>query len=122
MRLSCINIPTPNAKRLANFYKKILGANIDETHGGPERIEIWFGNDKQNSVLLVATQDLEYRKSKTTACQGFEFYVSDVDAEYKRLIDLGIKINQHPKNLPWNYRYFHINDPDENGIDIVQKL
>ena len=62
MRLSCINIPTPNAKRLANFYKKILGANIDETHGGPERIEIWFGNDKQNSVLLVATQDLENLK------------------------------------------------------------
>ena len=27
-----------------------------------------------------------------------------------------------PCDLPWGYRYFHIKDPDGNGIDLVQKL
>ena len=122
MKLNCVNIPTPNAKRLADFYKKVLGANIDESHGGPQRIEIWFGYDKDSTVFLVATQDTKYKKTETTACQGFEFYVSDVEAEYNRIQELGIEIKEPPKDLPWGYRYFHLVDPDGNGIDIVQML
>lgn len=122
MKLNCVNIPTPNAKRLADFYQKVLGANIDESHGGPQRIEIWFGYDKDSTVFLVATQDTEYKKTETTACQGFEFYVSDVEAEYNRIQELGIEIKEPPKDLPWGYRYFHLVDPDGNGIDIVQML
>jgi uncharacterized glyoxalase superfamily protein PhnB len=55
-------------------------------------------------------------------CQGFEFRVDNVDAEYERLCALGIEIKEAPQDLSWGYRFFHIKDPDGNGIDIVQKL
>ena len=122
MKLTGINIPTSNAKRLADFYQKVLGANIDESHGGPQRIEIWFGDNKNSTVFLVASQDVKYKRPETTACQGFEFYVSDVEAEYNRIQELGIEIKEPPKELPWGCRYFHMVDPDGNGIDIVQAL
>ena len=122
MTLGAINLPTPDAKRLADFYRDICGANIDDTHGGPNRIEIRFGNKDSRTVCIVATQDTAYKKAETTACQGFEFSVCDANAEYKRIKTMGIEINEPPKDLPWGYRFFHIKDPDGNGIDIVQAL
>ncbi len=122
MKLSCINVPSPDAKRFAGFYQKVLGAVIDESHGGPNRIEIMFENANEKTVRIVATQDAEYKKIETTACQGFEFAVQDVDAEYERIQALGVVVKEPPKDLPWGYRYFNIKDPDGNSIDIVQAL
>ena len=122
MLLGCINVPTPNAAGLADFYHKVLGANVDDTHGGPDRIEIWFGNGEKHSVTIVASQDTEYKKAETTACQGFEFSVCNVNSEYERICALGVEINEPPRNLPWGYRFFTFKDPDGNSIDIVQKL
>ena len=122
MILTSINLPTPNARELANFYHKVLGANIDDSHGGPNRIEIWSGDRNEKTVCIVATQDIEYKKAKTTACQGFEFLVDDVDAIYERMQSLEIHTEESPRDLPWGYRFFNIKDPDGNGIDIVQKL
>ena len=122
MKLVSINLPTPNAKKLADFYHKVLGANIDDSHGGPTRIEIWFGDTGEKTIFITALQDAEYERPATEVCQGFEFSVRDVDKEYTRILDLGIEIKERPQDLPWGYRFFHIEDPDGNGIDIVQKL
>jgi len=122
MKLICINVPTPDTKRFSEFYQKVLGANIDESHGGPNRIEIWFGDKNERTVCIVASQDDKYEKSETTACQGFEFAVQNANEEYERILSLGIEIKESPKDLPWGYRYFNIKDPDGNGIDIVQAL
>jgi predicted enzyme related to lactoylglutathione lyase len=120
MRLNNINLPTPDAARLAAFYRDVLGARVDDSHGGPNRIEIWFGDE--STVCIVATQDAAYKKAETSACQGFELEVQNADAEYARVQALGIEVQEPPKNLPWGYRYFHIKDPDGNGIDLVQAL
>lgn len=122
MILSCINIPTPNARKLADFYHNVLGANVDDSHGGPNRIEIWFGDKDERTCFIVATQDKAYKKPVTTACQGFEFAVQDVNAEYERIRALGVEVKESPKDLPWGHRFFNIKDPDGNGIDIVQAI
>ena len=122
MKLVSVNLPTPDAKKLANFYHDVLGASIDDSHGGPGRIEIRFGEKDYSTVFIVATQDEDYERSATTACQGFEFSVQDANEEYKRILNLGIVVEEPPKDLPWGYRYFHIKDSDGNGIDLVQKL
>ena len=122
MILASINLPTPNARKLADFYHKVLGANVDDSHGGPNRIEIWFGDRDEKPVGIVANQDESYKRQETDTCQGFEFSVQDADAEYARMLDLGVEIEKLPQDLPWGYRYFHIKDPDGNGIDIVQEL
>ena len=56
------------------------------------------------------------------ACQGFEFRVADADEEYKRIQGLGVEVKEPPQDLPWGYRYFHIKDPEGNGIDIVAQI
>ena len=121
-RLVCINIVTADPKRLAAFYQDVLGAQIEESHGGPNRIEIWFGPKNDSTVCIVANYDAGFQKQTYHACQGFEFRVDDVDGAYERICALGIKAEEAPRDLPWGFRFFHIKDPDGNGIDLVQAL
>lgn len=121
-KLVCINIVSPDPKRLADFYQNILGADINEEYGGPHRIEIWFGERNENTTCIVVNYDENFTPQTVNACQGFEFRVADADAEYKRIRDLGVEVKELPKDLPWGYRFFNIKDPDGNGIDIVQAL
>ena len=123
-KLVLVNIVSANPVRLSEFYRDILEANIinDREHGGPNRIEIWFGERDENAVCIAVNYQEDYVPAKTKTCQGFEFRVANADAEYKRMLNMGIKIEQEPQNLPWGYRYFNIKDPDGNGIDIVQAL
>ncbi len=122
MKLMCINVPTPDTKRFAEFYKNVLGATIDDSHGGPHRIEIRFGDKDDRTVYIVATQDVNYQKPETAACQGFELSVQNVNAEYERMQALNVGVVQPLLDLPWGYRYFSIKDPDGNGVDIVQAV
>lgn len=117
-----VNVVTSDPKRLADFYQNVLGAEIDESHGGPHRIEIWFGPKNASTVCIVANYDEEFAPQTYNTCQGFEFRVADADVEYKRMLGLGVEIKEPPKDLPWGYRYFNIKDPDGNGIDIVAEL
>lgn len=123
-KLVLINIVSANPLRLSEFYRDILEANIvnDRVHGGPDRIEIWFGERDENAVCIAVNLQEDYIPAKTNVCQGFEFRVANADAEYKRMLNMGVKIEQPPQDLPWGYRYFNIKDPDGNGIDIVQAL
>jgi predicted enzyme related to lactoylglutathione lyase len=121
-KLVCINIVSSDPKRLADFYRDVLGADVNEDHGGPHRIEIWFGERSESTACIVVNYDEGFTPQTFNACQGFEFRVTDADMEYKRIQDLGIEINEPPKNVPWGYRFFNIKDPDGNGIDIVQAL
>lgn len=122
--LVLVNIVSPAPLKLAEFYKNILGADINDspTHGYPNRIEMWFGPRTDSTVCIVANFDEGFTPPKFNACQGFEFRVPDADAEYDRIRALGIECKEPPKNLPWGYRFFHIKDPDGNGIDIVAKI
>lgn len=120
-RLAGINMVSSDPKRLADFYRNVLGANLCEDHGGPRRIEIRFG-DHNCGVCLVVNYQEGFVPQKVDACHGFEFRVADADAEYDRIRDLGVEVKETPRNLPWGYRFFHIEDPDGNGIDIVAQL
>jgi len=119
-----INIVSSNPQRLADFYKEVLGAYIvnDKEHGGPHRIEIWFGERNENTTWITANYDEGFKPQTYNTCQGFEFRVADADAEYKRIRELGVEVKEPPRDLPWGYRYFNIKDPDGNGIDIVAAL
>ena len=117
--LVLINIVSADPKKLAEFYRDILGAEIEENRGGPHRIEIRFG---PNDVCIVANYDEGFKPQTYNACQGFEFRVADADAEYKRICGLGIEVKEPPKEVPWGFRFFNIKDPDGNGIDIVAQI
>lgn len=127
MQLKCINMVSAAPKRLAEFYRTVLGLRVDESHGGPQRIEMWSGDDRGDSapgdaVLIVVNRDAGFVPQAPNACHGFEFRVADVDAEYRRIVSLGVDVKEAPKDLPWGYRYFNLKDPDGNGVDLVQAL
>ena len=128
-RLGLINIMSPNPARLADFYKDVLDADIINCpkHGGPNRIEIWFGDGNEKDFCIAAHYDEEFKPQTTSSsvfmgCAwnfGFEFRVADADAEYERIRGLDVEIKYPPKDVPWGYRYFGIKDPDGNTIDLV---
>lgn len=46
--------------------------------------------------------------------------MEDVDAEYKRIKESGVKIEVDIRNEPWGDRHFAFYDPNGIGIDIVR--
>ena len=124
-----INIMSPNPTRLADFYKDVLGADIvnHEWYGGPNRIEMWFGERNENNTCITVHYNEGFKSQANSSSTfmgfefgfGFEFRVADVDAEYERIREMDVKIKYSPKDVPWGYRYFGILDPDGNEIDLV---
>jgi len=50
------------------------------------------------------------------------FYVDDVDAMYRRLVDAGLETSTTPEDATWGERYFHINDPDAHELSFAKPL
>ncbi len=125
-KLVLVNIVSADPKRMADFYRDVLGAVIvdDEEHGAPFRTEIWFGERNDNGLCIAVLRDEGFKPRTTDGCAhcGFEFRVADADAEYARIKDLGVEVGHPPKDVPWGYRYFGIKDPDGNAIDLVAAL
>jgi catechol 2,3-dioxygenase-like lactoylglutathione lyase family enzyme len=121
MRLKVVNIVSSNPARLAAFYRNILGVEIDDTHGGPGRIEMWFG-ERESGTGITVHFDPELSQGGSKACHGFEFTVQNIDEFYEKLHTNSVNINKPLQNLAWGYRFFNILDPDGNSVDFVQKL
>ncbi|NLO47431.1 MAG: hypothetical protein GX111_03785 [Clostridiales bacterium] len=121
-KLVSINIVSSDPKRLADFYRDVSDADINKDYGGPHRIEIWSGKRDESTTCIAANYDEGFIPQTYNACQGFEFRITDADAEYKRIRDLGVEVKEPPKDLPWRCCYFNIKDPDGNGIDIVTPI
>jgi uncharacterized glyoxalase superfamily protein PhnB len=45
--------------------------------------------------------------------------VPDVDAEYRRIRNLGVPVEVELRDEPWGERHFAVVDPNGIGVDIV---
>jgi len=98
-----------------------------EMHGGPNRIEIWFGEGNENDFCIAAHYNEGFKPQTTigNTFMGFEFHfgfelrVADADAEYERIRETDVEIKHLPKDVPWGCRCFGIKDPDGNTVDFV---
>lgn len=111
MRLKCINIPTTDVCKMRDFYSLVLKSDYNEIV--PGRFEIPVGG-----IIIVIT----YTDTKTPVnpdCCGLEFVVDDVDSEYERLLNAGVKIENPPVTYPWNWRAIGFKDPDGNNVNFV---
>ena len=50
------------------------------------------------------------------------FYVSDVDALYRRSRALGLRPQDAPRDAEWGERYFHLADPDGHELSFARPL
>ena len=50
------------------------------------------------------------------------FWVDDVDAVHRRVVDAGLVTTTEPADAPWGERYFHVRDPDGHELSFARRL
>lgn len=118
-----LGIVTDKVQASKDFYVRLFGCEvIYEGEGG------WF------VLLQLGAYELGFMKPNLDsqaaifqpAFQGKGMWlaidVEDVDAEHKRLEAMGVKIEVPLRDEPWGDRHFVIVDPNDIGIDIVQRM
>ncbi len=117
MQFNSVTVMTKDIQAMTAFYQAVLRAEIDDTCGGPDRIEIVLPNQR---MLTLCRHDEAYVGERPKLC--LEFQAEDVDVEYRRLLALGIEVERPPETYPWGWRAFCLHDPDGNDLCIVCKV
>lgn len=50
------------------------------------------------------------------------FWVDDVAAMHRRLVEAGLDTSTSPADAAWGERYFHIDDPDGHELSFAKRL
>ena len=108
MRISEVCLNTNDVVKLANFYKQVFG--IDN------------GSDDEGHQTLISeeTQFTIYndgsKKNNNNQNICLAFTVDNVNAEYQKLLAMGIEIIEKPTKRPWGTTNMSFYDPDRNVI------
>ena len=108
MRIGEVGLLTKDVVKLANFYKLLL-----ETENG--------SNDSvhqtilaEETMLTIYNDGTEKNNKNQNICLAFT--VKDIEAEYEKLIKLGVEIIEAPKLRSWGVKNMSFYDPDKNVI------
>lgn len=112
MRLFGACIQTHNICQMVDFYKKIF-MQEPVVDGG---VDYRF----YDAQLIIFK--LEDENAAATKNAALIYAVENVDNEYQRLIQLGIKVDLPPTDKPWGVRSFVMNDPDGNTVSFFVNL
>ncbi|MDS0525259.1 VOC family protein [Clostridium sp. SHJSY1] len=123
--INLITIWTEDIKKMKDFYNKVLGFKIENDLGG----YVEFENTGVRFAICTRETMYEYSEEykKKVSGQAFELAFpcenpSDVNKSYKKLIEMGAKAIQEPKNMPWNQRTALFADPDGNIHEIFSEI
>ncbi|MEC7121141.1 MAG: VOC family protein [Pseudomonadota bacterium] len=115
-------IVTEQVQQSKDFYVNVFGCRV-----------IYEGDDGWFVLLQLGESELGLMKPNLPsqaeifrpAFQGQGIWiaieVANVDAEYQRLVDLGVQITVALRTEPWGDRHFVVVDPNGIGVDIVQQ-
>jgi catechol 2,3-dioxygenase-like lactoylglutathione lyase family enzyme len=112
--ISAITIATHDMGRSARFYAA-LGFEI--IYGGETSSFTSFRAG--GGYLNVVAQPQEKQWSWWGRAI---FYVSDVDAMYRRALAAGFTPSTTPRDAEWGERYFHLTDPDGHELSFARPL
>lgn len=121
MRLTHACIITDSLPGLREFYRKVLDIEPETSGDGYAEFATGLG------VLSLFRADLHDGLAPGSAEPGknrsveLEFLVDDVDAEYRRLDELGVQWVKEPTTQPWGSRSIYFRDPDGNLINFYQR-
>lgn len=108
MRIGEVCLLTSDVIRLANFYKLLFGID-NESNDDTHQFII-----SEETTLTVYNDGMERKSNQHNICIAFT--VDDVDAEYARLVKLGVRIVDPPTLRPWGAKNMSFLDPDNNLI------
>jgi catechol 2,3-dioxygenase-like lactoylglutathione lyase family enzyme len=105
-----ITFPVLDLKKTVNFYEKILGLK-----------KLFEGS---TNVIFDCGIELAFEtggpKGKKEGHPYIFFEVDNVDLEYRKLMDKGLKFRSAPKDEHWGGRTASFIDPEGNKVVIVQ--
>lgn len=99
---------TTNVPRLAEFYKMVLKTTSDCDDDIHQAI-------KTTGVALTIYNNGKVKNSKNEN-MVIAFTVENVDEEFERLNQLGVKITELPTTRSWGARNMYFEDPDGNHV------
>lgn len=103
---------TNDVIRLADFYKKLLGIDNNSTDLVHQTLIA------EETMLTIYNDGTVKTNNNVNMCIAFT--VEDIDWEYKKIKDMGIKIISKPKKQPWGAYNMSFYDPDRNVIFLRQ--
>ena len=109
-----MNISSKDPKRLALFYRDVLGITMlekDENFDG-----VTFGNDESEPIFWIWNEN-NWGKANTGTVT-FVFDCDDHDKTYEELKQKGVELDP-PKTAGWGGKELFVKDPDGNTILIL---
>jgi catechol 2,3-dioxygenase-like lactoylglutathione lyase family enzyme len=112
--ISAVTLATHDMARAVGFYRT-LGFNL--RYGGEQAGFTSFtaGSGYLNLIAQPASRRWSWW-GRTI------FYVSDVDALYRRAVAAGLEPSGPPRDAEWGERYFHLTDPDGHELSFARPV
>lgn len=112
MKIGEVSLLTSDVKKMADFYKFLLGVD----NGSDDEVHQFILSEE--TALTVYNDGLEKRPGNQTMCLAFT--VEDIYAEYERLLTAGVKFIEKPTVRPWGAINMSFYDPDGNAVYMRQ--
>ncbi|HSN69916.1 MAG TPA: VOC family protein [Steroidobacteraceae bacterium] len=142
MSLHHVSITTENLERLADFYCGLLGFEIvlelewEAGNAVPDAIYGLENTAVRMRLLRLKSAFLElfeFRSPKGVRPEGLPMVntpgythlclrVTDIDAEYARLVAAGVRFNCPPQTMRGYCRATYARDPDGNLIELIEPV
>ncbi len=115
MQISYVNVFVTDLERATTFYRDKLGLNLQ--FSSPEHGYAAFAaGSVRLGVALPGTDHADLVGRHT----GIGLEVADLDAEHKRLSDLGVRFTMPPTRQQWGESMAMISDEDGNVFYLDQ--
>jgi catechol 2,3-dioxygenase-like lactoylglutathione lyase family enzyme len=112
--INAVTLETADMAAAVRFY---VGIGFQLRYGGEEATFTSF-NIAEGHLNL----ELKLGYDRQGGWGRVIFYVSDVDAIYRRAIELGYRPSTSPQDASWGERYFHLRDPDGHELSFARLL
>ena len=112
--ISAVTLATGDMTRAIRFYRSL---GFEMRHGGGDAALTSFAVG--DAFLNLIAQPTGTARSPWGR---IIFYVTDVDAFYRRTIELGLRPDGQPRDAAWGERYFHLTDPDGHELSFAKPL
>lgn len=121
MKIKHFSLVGKDYTKLRDFYKDLLDLQLD--FDDQENVYCQFNLDGDLKIdfegTKAVTNELPHLKKKIKLLIRIE--VDNADEAYKK-IKMGRKLLSLPTTRPWGMRNFYLLDPENNLIEVYQKL
>jgi len=111
IEIAYVNVFVTDLERAIGFYQSKLGLRLshaDEPHG--------YASLEAGKVRLGLAQASGEHEALAGRLTGIGLNVTDLEAEYARLVGLGVEFEMPPTRQPWGGFMALVRDPDGNTL------